>query len=248
MASSGSPWPVFGQATPASSSSPPGRTPASTRSILCCCSKIQFLEVMLVVSAIAHILAISVGSSIIHYGKSEDIQFRGRVIDATATGSELLVVGVTGAVVNILGVIGLWRKQRLLLIPVILFMTITLLLDMVTTVAFFTNNLGQGKIKETNILVPPESKDVDISHLVAPFKHSQDHSFALLFPFFLVKLVVSIIIYRSLLDVYRRDPNMRVTRSPLRNLTKSQEKAKQSAETVEDSPPMDKYKRLPFIP
>jgi len=154
-----------------------------------------------------------------------------------------MIVGVTGALVNIFGIVGLWKRQRLFLIPVILFLMVNLALDFVTTIAFFVTHLNSDEINDGS----PNNHvlhGVEISKLVSPLEHSKDRSFAVLFPFLMIKLVLSMIILRCLLDVYKRDPTMRTARSPLRNLGKS---PNQKSGEAEDEPvwKLNNYKENP---
>jgi len=240
----GTPWPLMGaRSSPRTGGVAGGSSPTkyegSSKSILCC-TKIQFLEAMLTISAMAHILAISLAYSIIYYGEREDIEFRGHFINSTATGSELMVVGVTGTLVNIFGVLGLWKRQRLFLVPVILFLMLNLAVDFITGIAFFVAHLNSDELRDAR---PNNYKmeGVEISKLVSPLEHSQDRSFAVLFPFLLIKLTVSMVILRCLLDVYKRDPTMRTTRSPLRNITKQPEQT--TGEEGEEEPAVPKLKK-----
>jgi len=150
-----------------------------------------------------------------------------------------MVVGVTGTLVNILGVLGLWKRQRLFLVPVILFLLLNLALDFITAIAFFVTHLNSDELRDAR---PNNYKmeGVEISKLVSPLQHSQDRSFAVLFPFLLIKLTVSMVILRCLLDVYKRDPTMRTTRSPLRNITKQPE---QRTGEADEEPPVPKLKK-----
>jgi len=166
-------------------------------------------------ATVVHILVISLASSIFYHGDEKDLQFRGHTIESNVNGAELMIVGVTGALVNGLALVGLWSRQRLFLLPVIMFLIVNLLLDFITAVAFFCTHMSDDALANR-----VQVNNYEVTKLATPVRHSRDQAFVVLFPFFLVKMVLSFIYLRCLLDVYKRDPCMRTTRSPFKNGTK----------------------------
>jgi len=215
MMYSGSIWPFqskTGRSTTGTMVSPT-RTRVDTSMV--CCSKAAFLEAFSCMATVVHILVISLATSIFYYGNEKDLQFRGHTIESNVNGAELMIVGVTGALVNGLALVGLWSRQRLFLLPVIMFLIVNLLLDFITAVAFFCTHMSDDALANRVQL-----NNYEVTKLATPVRHSRDQAFVVLFPFFLVKMVLSFIYLRCLLDVYKRDPIMRTTRSPFKNGSK----------------------------
>merc|ERR1712083_902617 len=99
----------------------------------------KFVEVLLYLSSMFYILVVALASSLFYYGQNELIIIGSTTINSGPTGPELMVMGVTGALVNIFGLIGLYKKQRTFLIPVILFLVVNGLVDLVTAIAYFVD-------------------------------------------------------------------------------------------------------------
>jgi len=187
-----------------------------SRSILCC-SKIKFLTGLLWLSYIVHLLVVALAVSML-YNYPGNVS-RGSSYGSNETGTELLIVGIAGIMVNLLALIGIWKGQRLFLTPAMLYMAITLLLDLVTTIKFFAGQFSSGDdvFDHYDDLETIEVDSVGITRLIGPAKHAREHSSAALFPLFLVKMVICVTIFRTLCDVYKKDLTMRSTRSPIRN-------------------------------
>jgi len=190
-----------------------------SRTILCC-TKIKFLSGMLWLSYMVHVLVVSLALSMLYYRSTDVLDVSGEV-DSSEMGTELLIVGVTGTLANIVALIGIWKGQRLFLVPVMVYMAVTILLDFVTSVRFFVGQLeGDDDFAVYDDLETIDVDSVGMTRLISPTKHTRERSFAALFPLFLIKMVISIILFRTLCDVYKRDLTMRATRSPIRNMGK----------------------------
>jgi len=223
MLYSGSVWPFYPRKTNGTTKESTGSQKLvqqeKSSSSLLCCSKIAFLEVFSCLTTVVHILVISLAFSILFHGGQEHLQFRGHTIESKVTGAELMIVGVTGAFVNGLALIGLWSRRRLFLVPVILFLIVNLFLDLITAIAFFCTHISD-QVDHAQVADAIILNDVEMSKLATPVKHSKDRAFIVLFPFFLIKMVLSIIYLRCLLDVYKKDPVMTTNRrSPFKSST-----------------------------
>eukprot|EP00088_Acartia_fossae_P068838 TRINITY_DN8817_c0_g1_i1.p1 TRINITY_DN8817_c0_g1~~TRINITY_DN8817_c0_g1_i1.p1 ORF type:complete len:236 (+),score=8.46 TRINITY_DN8817_c0_g1_i1:48-755(+) len=190
----------------------------SPRKSKTCCTKIQLLETFLFISIISHILVLSIGCSILLNPEREYIEFGGYEFYSSQTGPDLATVGILGTMFSLLSLLGVWRRQRGFLIPLIFYLCVFLLVDLVSFVAYFFHytwdsddlfedleNLEVIKVGHNGVNMIP-ADEPDISSLMVGL---------------LIKIFANIIFLKVLVSVYRKDIHMRTTRSPLRNPGKS---------------------------
>ncbi|XP_023322798.1 uncharacterized protein LOC111697131 [Eurytemora carolleeae] len=213
----------------------PARYEGSSKNFFCC-TKIWFVELLLCISTIGYVLVIALAASMIYYGKVSDVDYKGLRINPGATGAELMIVGVSGTLVNLLGLFGIWKRQRLFLVPVLVFLISIIVLDLITLITTITLQIkGDPVFAHYEDL---EVLDIDPKNLSKPVRFPTDRTFNYLFPLFIFKIFISILFLRILVDVYRKDPTLRTSRSPLRTV------AVDKSQFDDSSPKMKKYTRF----
>ena len=106
----------------AQSSSTPKTTTAP------CCSSSLLLEMLLYVHTGLHLLAVALAISVLNH-KSNDLQ-----------AVELVVVGMSGALTTTLAIMGLWYRQRQFLLPLVVFLLSTNVLDSISIFYYFVSS------------------------------------------------------------------------------------------------------------
>jgi len=169
------------------------------------CHTALMLEVPLILYAILHCIAATIG--LILLTSSNDFLY------TTQEEIELVTVGSIGCVTSCLALLAVWMRVRSLLVPFILFLLFTIILDSISIFAYFTH-------KEN---IDLENRDFVSEAII---KYSAD-----LVLFTALKLVFSIIIFQITVQTYRRNLKLRGGRSPFRigNKTCSNDKERLAA-------------------
>merc|ERR1719508_512933 len=93
-----------------------------------CCSSSLLLEILLYVHTGLHLLAVALSISVLNH-KSNDLQ-----------AVELVVVGMSGALTTTLAIMGLWYRQRQFLLPLVVFLLSTIVLDSISIFYYFVSS------------------------------------------------------------------------------------------------------------
>eukprot|EP00088_Acartia_fossae_P018232 TRINITY_DN2050_c0_g1_i2.p1 TRINITY_DN2050_c0_g1~~TRINITY_DN2050_c0_g1_i2.p1 ORF type:complete len:248 (-),score=26.81 TRINITY_DN2050_c0_g1_i2:120-836(-) len=194
-----------------------------------CCTKIQILEALLFVSTITHILVLSIGCSIVLNPGREYIEFGGYQFYSSQTGPDLVTVGIIGAAFSILGIIGIWKATRGLLIPLMFYLCVFLLVDLVSFVAcFFRYTWDSDDLYE-------DLRNLEVirlgGHGEVDMLSAEEPDISMFMICLLMKIFGNIIFLKMLLDVYRKNLKLRASRSPLRNVGKPAETKFEENET-----------------
>ena len=112
---------------------------------------------------------------------------------------ELLIFGCIGAVASSLALVAIWIRLRHLMVPLLLFVSFSTVFDAVSILSYFTAT--SRRFLESNILR---------GYNVIP-KYSSEIIFIVI-----GKLVVSILLFRIIVQAYRRNLKLRGGRSPFR--------------------------------
>jgi hypothetical protein len=209
---------MWGKKVHSSIQMPVKENPGSPQKNSKCCSKIQFLEAILFVSTLSHILVLSIGCSIMFYPNRRYVEFGGYEFYSSQTGPDLVSVGVVGTIFSLMAIVGLWKRSRGLMIPMIFYLAVFLLVDFVSFLAyFFQNNWQSDDIFENleNLEVIRVGNDG-----VNMLPSDQPDLSALMICLF-IKIIGNIIFLKLLINVYRKNLMMRTSRSPLRNTNQS---------------------------
>lgn len=201
-----------------------------------CCTKVQFLEVMLCMSTVAHFLAIAMAVAFFTHG-THPVVFRGDAVDVVTSGVELAAIGCAGLLVNVLAITGLWRRERSFLIPVIVFLGANIALDIVTAISYGVLCMHSDQYDNA-------SEAHGFTRLSMPGVQRAGTSCNLIFTAVIIKMIVSIVIFRCLLDVYKRDPKMRLTRSPCRRSPTEKQTSTTPLSQLSPTPKKGKYQRF----
>jgi len=114
---------------------------------------------------------------------------------------ELLTLAICGVTAAGLAVLAVWAKIRLLLVPLVLFLVVTLILDLMTLFYFILSGNSFNSIENLNPSLAPFSR----------------HSSSFLF---VIKFIVSCCLLRLVILLYRKNLLMRTGRSPFRSASK----------------------------
>ena len=164
----------------AQSSSTPKTTTAP------CCSSSLLLEILLYVHTGLHLLAVALAISVLNH-KSNDLQ-----------AVELVVVGMSGALTTTLAIMGLWYRQRQFLLPLVVFLLSTIVLDSISIFYYFVSS---PNAEPTYPRMSPISLYPNTDRMI---------------PYLILKVVFSFWLVKSLISVYRKNLSIRTGRSPLR--------------------------------
>jgi hypothetical protein len=189
-----------------------------------CCTTLLFLEMVCSISIAFHLLCTAVGTSMLHH---QAIASPHAVIQLTKDQAiELLVMGVTGTLVNLLALIGLWHKYRHFLLPLVLFLIIDIILDAIYVFAYCVSVSDPAMLEQQHPL-----------SALSPGNLSKPETMRSLLPVLAFKMVFSLILAKLLMYVYKRDLTIRTGRSPLRKRTNGQaeEAGEESSEAVSAS-------------
>lgn len=229
------------QAQAALSPEPTKKSPDDWSTTLFCCKKTLLLQFFLWVSTLFHFLAVVLALSTYNQDSQIDANYAisGRVVVTPSKSSyeKLAVFGCIGILTNGLAIIGLLKKQRVFLIPNILFLACTLILDGILALVYLTSTTSNDPDFHSG------SDIADISSSV--LSPSVQNSSKLMFPSIIIKIVFTAIIFRCLMDVYQRDMSLRSSRSPFRSQTKPKEaRAEEGEASPIKSPKLGKYSRF----
>ena len=179
--------------TTAPTSTSPSLSPnKTTHSSSTCGRSSMFLEVMLYLHSAFHLLAVALSVSVLHHINSDHSQ----------TAVELVVVGMSGALTSILAIMGLWFRQRQFLLPLVVFLFATIVLD---SISIFYYYVSAPSAEATYPTMTPISLYPNTDRMI---------------PYLIVKLVFSIWLVKRLISMYRKNLTIRTGRSPLRKQTK----------------------------
>jgi len=184
-----------------------------------CCSKLQLLEGVLFFSTLTHILVLSIGASILIYGHRKFVEFGGYEFYSSQTAPDLIIIGTVGSVFSILAIVGVWKRSREFLIPMIFYLLVFLLVDFVSFVAYFFHNSWQSDdlyedMSNLEVLRIGNNGSIEMVNT-----GNKDMTTLIICLF--IKIMANTIFLKLLLDVYRKNLSMRSNRSPLRTQTKS---------------------------
>jgi len=227
--------PTFPNGQPAQAALSPEPTKKSIddwSTTLFCCKKTLLLQFFLWVSTLFHFLAVVLALSTFY-------AISGRVVVTPTKNAyeKLVVFGCIGILTNGLAIIGLLKKQRVFLIPNILFLACTLILDGILALVYLTSTTSSDPDFHSG------SDIADISSSVLSL--SVQNSSKLMFPSIIFKILFTAMIFRCLMDVYQRDMSLRSSRSPFRSQTKPKEaRAEEGEASPRKSPKLGKYSRF----
>jgi len=229
--------PIFPTGAPAVSPEPSKKPESdSLPPTLCCCRKILLVQVMMSASFLLHFLcmvtAVSAyiqGSGQTQYSHPESSRNNSR---------KLAIFGCLGVVANGLALTGLLKKQRVFLIPALLFLAATLVLDGVLALAYITSHT----INNSGVDSGSDIMYLSSSMLALSIQTSSNNMIVLSF----LKLVLTIFMFRCVLDVYRKDLSLRSTRSPFRSQMKDlrASRAEEGNASPLKSPKLREYTRF----
>eukprot|EP00092_Neocalanus_flemingeri_P045669 GFUD01051149.1.p1 GENE.GFUD01051149.1~~GFUD01051149.1.p1 ORF type:complete len:226 (+),score=59.67 GFUD01051149.1:55-732(+) len=165
-----------------SSTSPSKSNPTTT-----CSSSPLLVKMLLYVHTGLHLLAIALAASSLHHISSDHTQ-----------AAELLIVGTSGALTGIMAMMGLWYKQRQFLLPLVVYLLASIVLD---SIAVFYYYVASPNANRTYPKMSPISLYPNTDRMM---------------PYLIVKLVLSIWLVKRLITVYRKNLTIRTGKSPLR--------------------------------
>eukprot|EP00092_Neocalanus_flemingeri_P016937 GFUD01018319.1.p1 GENE.GFUD01018319.1~~GFUD01018319.1.p1 ORF type:complete len:252 (-),score=79.60 GFUD01018319.1:90-800(-) len=164
-----------------SSTSPSKSTPATTG-----CTSSWLLEVLLYVHTGFYLLAGAYAVSSLHHDTLDNLA------------AELLMLGTCGALTSTLAIMGLWYRQRQFLLPLVIFLLATIVLDCISV---FYSQVSSPDAEPLFPKMSPISLYPETDHPI---------------PFLLVKLLFTIWLVKRLISMYRKNLSIRTGRSPLR--------------------------------
>lgn len=215
-------------AGPSAVSPEPSKRPTedSLPSSFWCCRKILFVQVLLCVSLLLYFLCMLLGVSAYLEGSGQNDESHPEITRNMSR--KLAIFGCIGLVANGLALVGIIKKQRVFLIPIILFLAATLLLDGILALVFVTSRISNSSGINSG------SDMLTLSIQTAPKNR-------ILLGF--LKMIVTLIMFRCVLDVYRKDLSLRSSRSPFRSKTKDLRAEEGDASPVK-SPKLKEYARF----
>ena len=160
---------VYLYQTNATSSSNPPTSPNKTTK----CSSTMLLEIMLYLHTAFHLLAVLAVPVL--QNKDADHQLA----------AEMMVVGTSGALTSSLAIMGLWYKQRQFLLPLLVFLLATSVLDSVSVFHYYYVATPMEEVKMNKISFYPITDPMS--------------------PYLIVKLVFSIWLVKRLVSTYRKN-------------------------------------------
>jgi len=182
-----------------------------------CCTRVQVLEFFLFISLLMHILVLSIGCSVLLSSDRKYVQFGGYEFYSSQTGPDLVVIGVLGGVFSLAGLIGVWKRNRVMIIPLMFYLCIFLLVDCTSFAAFNFN------YSWTSQDVLEDMENLEVLHIdefgMVNMKPRQEFNNSSLMVGLFIKIIFNIIFLKVLVDVYRKDVIMRTSRSPIRTQT-----------------------------
>lgn len=201
---------------------------------LCCCKKTLLLQVFLWISTLIHFLAVVLAVSF-YFRDSQPDSISVHVVGTGNACRKLVVFGCVGIVTNGLAIVGLMKKQRVFIIPNILFLACTLILDGILALVYITSTTSN----DSDFHFGSDIADLSSSVLALSVQTSSKF----MFPVIIFKILFTAIIFRCLMDVYQRDMSLRSSRSPFRSQTK-EARAEEGGASPSKSPKLEKYSRF----
>jgi len=183
-----------------------------------CCTKIKILEAFLFISTITHILVFSIGISILRSQDRKYVEIGGYEFYASQAGEDLVTVGILGTSLSLVAIIGMWKKSRAFLIPMVFYLTVFFLVDFTSFIAYFFHYSWKSDDLFENI---ENLEVIKVGNDGLEMVTADNPDLSSLMTCLFIKIVANIIFIKLLLDVYRKDVMMRTSRSPLRNVGKT---------------------------
>ena len=120
---------------------------------------------------------------------------------------ELLIIGSVGTVSSLFALLGIWFRVRSMMIPLLLFLLFTILMDAVSSFYYFTSyTFDSDKIGNDFDFY----RGIHTNNLLPSYTRNE--------MFFVIgKLIFSILLFRSISKCYRRNLLLRGGRSPFRS-------------------------------
>merc|ERR1719370_1557346 len=185
----------------------------------------------MVIGLLAHItLAALLLPSIIH-------QQPGKV---GITNWELLILGVTGCVAYCLALTGLRLGRRNFLLPCIVFLIVSIILDAIDIFSLFFLDWSSSSSNSNELPLRPRTTTSITWAQLQLFIQPDLYSLA---SWLFVKLVVSLLVARALLQLYRNNPILRAAASPIKEREKKLEEGKVCSPPKKDAK-LGKYQRF----
>jgi hypothetical protein len=174
--------------------------------------------------------------------------------DHKAAATHQLVVGAVGALVNIIAIAGIWRRQRVLLLPVIAFLIVTMVMDIIALIVCIAAAFSSAEDAQEYSIYDYDKPHIKQEAVLKVSNRSQGSvgdAYLIVYPILVIRISGASLILRLLLDACGKDPTPRCARSPQRSQTDVQSAAdvKISISRYEDkkeSTPKKQFKYAQF--
>ena len=176
------------QANATTSPSSPTQTKTTTPSTPCCTSSTMMLEVMLYIHTGFHVLAV-LAVPVLQNKEADHHQ-----------AAEMMVVGTSGALTTSLAIMGVWYRQRQFLLPLVVFLFATIVLDSASIFNYYY--VSTPTVDDTTLT---KVNAISFYPITDPMS-----------PYLIVKVLISIWLMQRLISTYRKNLTIRTGRSPLR--------------------------------
>merc|ERR1719209_1283764 len=156
------------------------------------------------------------------------------------TNWELIILGVTGFVAYCLALTGLRLGRRNFLLPCIVFLIVSIILDAIDIFSLFFLDWSSSSNSNNELPLRPRTTT---SITWAQLQMFMQPDLSSLASWLFVKLVVSLLVARALLQLYRNNPILRAAASPIKEREKKLEEGKFCSPPKKDAK-LGKYQRF----
>ena len=170
----------------------------SSRGSSYCCGRLMLLLAAITIYALFHLLSLSYGVILVQQDIISDLSDYEEI--------ELVTVGCIGSVTSLVAAFGLWFKLRSFLLPLLMFMIFTMILDSVSVFYYFTSPTHSFDQTSNKFDL---YRGIHRNQIIPTF--TQDAIFLII-----GKIIFSLFLSRAIIRTYRYDLRLRGGRSPVR--------------------------------